>query len=138
MGDTAIFADSLKSLQEIIIRVADKNEKYGLMLNTDKTKLMKGAVTPAQLIINNKQVQKVNSYTYLGTTINEEWDHPLEVRYRIEKARVAFLKMSRLFKNHYLNLLMKVSVRVFPVLLYEAESRTLTECTIRKLEAFEM
>lgn len=52
-----------------------------------------------QLVINNKQIEKVTNYTYLGTTIFEQWDHSAETKCRIEKA-----KMGNIFKSRGLNL----------------------------------
>lgn len=48
--------------------------------------IQKGTIAPGQLTINNQQIKRVNTYTYLGTTINEEWDHSLEIKCRIEKS----------------------------------------------------
>jgi len=71
------------------------------------------------------------------TLINEQWDHSQEIRCRIEKARDAFIKISKLFKshNHKVKLL---RCYVFSILYYGMQSWTLTEATQKKLEAFEM
>lgn len=45
-------------------------------------------------------VDSVKKTTYLGSAIDDEWDHCMELKCRIEKARVAFMKMSTLLKNH--------------------------------------
>ena len=38
--DTVVFADNIEGLQELMTRVKDTSEKYGLTLNIDKTKFM--------------------------------------------------------------------------------------------------
>ena len=79
--------------------------------------------------------------TYLGSTIDENWDHSLEIRCRIEQAREAFFKFQKVLKNRDLNLQLRTRILrcyVFSVLLYGVESWTLTEASLRKLEAFEM
>jgi Reverse transcriptase (RNA-dependent DNA polymerase) len=142
--DTVVFADSLQSLQDMMNRVTKKSEEYGLRLNTAKTKYMvisKEVIPPGRLTVNNKQIERVNKYKYLGTTVGEQWDHSLEIKCRIEQARATFVKMSSLFRSHDLSVSTKMRVvrcYVFPVLLYGAEAWTLTEASSKKLEAFEM
>jgi hypothetical protein len=86
-------------------------------------------------------VERVGKYTYLGTIVNEQWDHSQEIKSRIEKARGAFNNMSRLFKSHNLDLNIKVRLLrcyVFSVLYYGVESWTITDAMERRLAAFEM
>jgi hypothetical protein len=143
-NDTVIFADSLNSLQQLINKVNEVSERFGLQVNITKTKFMiisKNKVRDAQLLINNTPVDRVKQYNYLGTTVNEQWDHSQEIKCRIEKARSAFNNMAKLFKSHNLNLEIKVRLLrcyIFSILYYGVESWTLTEAMEKKLEAFEM
>lgn len=142
--DTAVFADSLENLQELMTRITETSQRYGLPLNIKKTKYMiisKNTNHPGQLTVNGKVIEKVKTHTYLGATINSDWEHSLEIKCRIEKSRTAFIKMSKLFRTHDLSLSTKIRLLkcyVFPVLLYGVESWTLTEASCKKLEAFEM
>lgn len=126
-----VFANSLESLQELMTRIAEISEQYGLTLNANKTKYMvisKETIPSGQLTVNNHQIERVSKYNYLGSTVGDQWDHSLEIKCRIEKARAAFMKMANLFRSHDLNLSMKMRVArsyVFPVLLYGAETWTL-------------
>lgn len=120
------------------------SKKYGLEINTNKTKVMmisKERIERIQHKINEKEVEQVSTYTCLGTIVNEQWGHSQEIKSRIEKARAAFIQMSKLFKTHNLNLQLKLRLLrcyIFSILLYGVESWTLTEATTKKLEAFEM
>lgn len=143
--DTVVFADSLEGLQELMDRIVEAGSECGLSLNIKKTKFMviskDNNIQPGQLVIDNQQIEKVTNYTYLGTNINERWDHSVEIKCRIEKARATFVKMGNLFKSRDLNLNTKLRLLkcyVWSVLLYGVESWTLTEASTRKLEAFEM
>ena len=142
--DTIVFADSLQNLQALVTNIAEVSQRYGLDLNVKKTKYMvisKNRAPPGQLMVNQQQVEQVRSYTYLGSNINEQWDHSVEIRCRIEKARSTFAKMQTLFKTSDLDLGTKVRLLrcyVFSVLLYGVESWTLTEASTKKLQAFEM
>lgn len=142
--DTIIFADTLEGLQALISSVAETSQRYGLDFNIKKTKYMtisKNQIPVGQLLVNQKPVTYVSGYVYLGTNINDKWDHSVEIKQRIEKARTAFIKMNNVFRSH--NLPLKTKIRllrcyVFTVLLYGAEAWTLTEASMKKLEAFEM
>uniref|UniRef100_A0A8D8SXR8 Craniofacial development protein 2 n=1 Tax=Cacopsylla melanoneura TaxID=428564 RepID=A0A8D8SXR8_9HEMI len=142
--DTIIFADTAEGLQHLMDKVTNISRKYGLEVNISKTKSMiisKEKIEGVQLIINNKVVERVKTFTYLGTTLNEDWDHSQEIKCRIEKARSAFNNMSKLFKTHNLTVEMKMRLLrcyIFSIMLYGIESWTLTGATTSRLEAFEM
>lgn len=142
--DTVIFADNMNSLQQLINRINDVSNQYGLKININKTKFMvisKETGGRYNLIINNKPIERVTQFSYLGTMINEDWDHSQEIRIRIEKARAAFNQMAKVFKSHSLNIGIKIRLLrcyIFSILFYGMESWTLTEATERRLEAFEM
>jgi len=77
------------------------------------------------LIIKNQRIEQVQKFSYLGTTINEDLNHSLEIKYRIERARKAFRKMSKAFKYHDLSFGTKIRLLrcyVFSVLLYGVET----------------
>lgn len=96
---------------------------------------------PGDLLIEGRVIERVKQYTYLGTNINEDWDHLKEIWCCIKKARVAFTKMSKVFKTHNLPLETKMRLLrcyVFSVLFYGVEAWTLTEGSAKKREAFEM
>lgn len=53
------------------------------------------------LIIKNQRIEQVQKFSYLETIIKDDWDSPsLEIKCRIERAREAFRKMSKVFKRH--------------------------------------
>lgn len=142
--DTVLIADNFEGLKELIGKVWATSQSFGLDINTSKTKFMiisKKSHPICQMIVNNKAIERVESYTYLGTNVNEQWDHSREIRIRIEKARATFTGMSKIFRSHDLNLEVKTRLLrcyIFSVLLYGAEAWTLTEASSKKLEAFEM
>lgn len=143
--DTVVFANTPEGLQELLDRLVTASEKYGLDVNTDKTKIMvikkQQDQVPSSLYIKGNKVKQVKTYTYLGTVINQQWDHSQEIKCRIEKARKGFNDMSKLFKSHDVGLHTKIRMircYVFSVLYYGMEAWTLTEASTRKLEAFEM
>ncbi|KAL1446308.1 hypothetical protein WDU94_012325 [Cyamophila willieti] len=142
--DTIVFADSQEGLHRLVNKIAMISSKYGLDINSKKTKFMvitKVRNDNAQLTINNQQIERVQHTMYLGTVINENWEATQEIKTRIAKARSAFNKMSKVFKSHDLTIETKtrfLKCYIFSILLYGAESWTLNESLTKKLEAFEM
>lgn len=114
-------------------RIVDISESFGLSLNISKTKYMvisKKQNLREKLLISGQQIEKVQKYKYLGTLVNEDCKHGIEVKCRIEMAREAFVKMSKMLKCHDFSLGTKIRILkcyIFPILLYGAETWTLTD-----------
>lgn len=143
--DTVLLSDSIEGLQELLNKVNQTSEVYGLSLNVNKTKYMvisKNPIQPGNLLyINNKPIERKSKFTYLGCTLNENWDHSQEIKHRIEIARNTFIQMKPLLSCRDLNLTLKkriVRCYIYSTLLYGVEAWTLSEAMERKLQAFEM
>jgi len=68
--DTVVFVNILESFQEMMVRVVEVSQRYGLFLNFKKR------------VKNHKyQTERVQTYTYLGTMTSETWDHFLEINF---------------------------------------------------------
>jgi hypothetical protein len=63
-----------------------------------------------KLLIREQQIEKVQKYKYLGTWVNEEWDHGIEAKCRIEMVRRTFVKMSKILKCHDFSLGTKIKI----------------------------
>uniref|UniRef100_A0A8D8PQH9 Craniofacial development protein 2 n=1 Tax=Cacopsylla melanoneura TaxID=428564 RepID=A0A8D8PQH9_9HEMI len=101
--DTVIFSDNLSSLQTLMDNVTKHSRDYGLDINISKTKFMvisKKQNTTGNVTIDGTLLERVKDYTYLGTNLNEDWDHSKEIRIRIEKARAMFNRIQKVFKSH--------------------------------------
>ena len=142
--DTIIFADTMEGLQKLMTKISETSNRYGLDINTNKTKFIiisKKNIQGLNLFINGASIERVSQYPYLGTIINEAWDNSQEIKCRIGKARSVFNSMGSIFKNHDLTMDTKMRLLrcyVFSVLFYGAETWTLTKATSAKLEAFEL
>ena len=70
--DAVLIAGSMQEIQELVNRVVSKSDKAGLLLNVDKTKVMKieaNSPSDKSLVINGETVEEINHYNYLGATI---------------------------------------------------------------------
>ena len=93
------------------------------------------------LTLDRETIERVERYTYLGSMVNSNWDQSVEVRCRIEKARIVFNKMKTFFVSR--NLSSKLKIRmvrcyILPVPLYGVEALTMTKALMRRLESLEM
>ena len=134
----------MEGLQILLNQVATNSAEFGLNLNIKKTKWMvisKNQVGGGILQVQNQQIERVQSYKYLGCQVNENWDNMQEVRARIEQARASFVRMKSVLCCRSLSLSVRIRVLrcyVFSILYYGIEAWTLTEAMCKKLEAFEM
>lgn len=142
--DTVLLASSPEELQLLVDRVTNMCDEYGLKLNTKKTKLMtvsKHPINPTAITAYGVALEQVDNVTYLGSNINNNWDMSKEIKLRIEKARAVFHRMKKVLCSRNINLELKLRLTrcyIFSTLLYGAESWTLTETLLKKLQAFEM
>uniref|UniRef100_A0A2A4JBK9 Reverse transcriptase domain-containing protein n=1 Tax=Heliothis virescens TaxID=7102 RepID=A0A2A4JBK9_HELVI len=143
--DTILLASGFEDLQGLLRRVDNISANYGLSINLIKTKVMivgKSLSSPIpDLVVRNQTVQRVHSNKYLGCIVNDQNNHSVEIKCRIEQARSAFMKLSHMLCNRSLKISTRVRLArcyVFSVLLYGVEAWTLTENMCKRLEAFEM
>jgi len=92
--------------------------------------ISKNRVQPGSVYINNKPVERKAKFTYLGCTLNGDWDHSQEIKHRIEIARSTFMQMRPLLSGRNLNPALKkriVMCYIYSILLYGLEAWTLSD-----------
>ena len=71
--DTTLMAESEEELKMLLMKVKKKNEKVGLKLNIQKTKIMaSGPITVWQ--IDGETVETVSDFIFLGSKITADGD----------------------------------------------------------------
>jgi hypothetical protein len=144
--DTVLIADNMADLQDLLNRVNYFGKQAGLTINHKKTKMMIisrniNFHVNQNLHIDNIIIERVMSFKYLGSWLNESWNCDKEIRCRIEAARTSFQKFKNVLCNNQVNIksrLRFLKCYVWSILLYCSETWTLKITTTRKLEAFEM
>lgn len=143
--DQAMVADSLKGLQEMMNRLNETSEKYGMKINVGKTKVM--SITKndypcpdLKMTINGQKIDTVKNFCYLGSVITEDGRCHAEVQRRIAMGKLAFNNRGELMRRGLNKDLKKrlVKTLIWSVVLYASETWTLRKEDIRRLEAFEM
>jgi len=143
--DTVLLAEDENTLQEIVDVVKKESEKFGLLMNTKKTKTMvfsKKQETPQISIkIDDKIIEQVDSFQYLGSTVTQDGRCEREIKRRIALAKNKFSNMTWLLTCHDLSLKTKIRLAkcyVWSILLYGCETWTLTSTLEKKVRSFEM
>ena len=77
--DTILMAESKEEWKSLLMKVNEENEKAGLKLNIQKTKIMaSGPITSWQ--INGETVATVRDFTFLGSQITADGDCNHEIK----------------------------------------------------------
>ena len=76
--DTALMAESKEELKSLLMKVKEENEKAGLKLNIQKTKIMaSGFITSWQ--IDGETMETVTDFIFLGFKITVDGDCSHEI-----------------------------------------------------------
>lgn len=144
--DTILLGNSVEELQQILDKINNISKEHGLAINAKKTKFMivsrdNAPYDDARLRVDNKNLERVSKYKYLGSWLHQDWNPDREIRCRIEMARSAFYKYKNILTCRDLNIELRMRYAkcyVWSVLLYGMEAWTMKATTLNKLESFEM
>ena len=125
--DTTLMAESEEELKSLLMRVKEENEKVGLKLNIQKTKIMaSGPITSWQ--IDGEQIKTVTDFISLGSKITADGDCSHEIKRCLLLGRKAMTNLDSILKSKYFTLPTKVHLvkaMVFPIVMYGCESWTI-------------
>ena len=77
--DTTLMAESEEELKSLLMEVKVENEKVGLKLNIQKTKIMSsGSITSWQ--IDGETVETVSDFIFLGSKVRADCDWSHEIK----------------------------------------------------------
>jgi len=130
--DIHLMAESEEELKSLLMKVKEENEKVGLKLNIQKTKIMaSGSITSWE--IDGETVETVSDFIFLGSKITTDGDCSHEIKRRLLLRRKVMTNLDSIFKSRDITLPTKVRlVRavVFPVVTCGCESWTVkkAEC----------
>ncbi|VDP78708.1 unnamed protein product [Schistosoma curassoni] len=120
--------------------VAGVPVSLGLNIHKGKTKVLKyNTENSNSITLDGGTLEDVESFTYLGSTIDEQGGSDADVKERIGKARVACLQLKNIWNSKQLSSNIKVRIfntNVKTALLYGAETRRTTTITIKKVQIF--
>ena len=138
--DLALLSHNQQQMQDKTNKVAAKSAQVGLNIHKDKTKLMRINPTGTERVtLNGSPLEETQSFTYLGSIIDQQGGTAADVKARIGKARAAFIQLKKIWASKELSLTTKIRLfnsNVKSVLLYGAETWRMTKTTIDKVQTF--
>ena len=118
--------ESEEQLKSLLMKVKEENEKVGIKLNIQKTKIMApGPITSWE--IDGEIMETVSDFISWGSKITAEGDCSHEIKRRLLLGRKVMINLDTLFKSRDITLPTKVRLvkaMVFPVVMYGCESWT--------------
>ena len=124
--DTTFMAESEEKLKSLLMKVKEENEKVGLKLNIQKTKIMASSpITSWE--IDGEGVETVSDFIFWGSKMTADGDCSHEIKRRLLLGRKDMTNLDSIFKSRDITLPTKVHLvkaMVFPVVMYGCESWT--------------
>ena len=122
------------------MKVKEENEKVGLKLNIQKTKIMaSGPITSWE--IDGETMETVIDFMLLGSRITADGDCSHEIKRRLLLGRKAMTNPESILKSRDITLPSKVHLvedTVFPVVMYGCKSWTVKKAECQRIDAFEL
>ncbi|VDO87146.1 unnamed protein product [Schistosoma margrebowiei] len=138
--DLALLSHTHEQMQIKTASVAAISASVGLNIHKGKTKVLKFKTENSNPItLDGETLEDVESFTYLGSIIDEQGGSDADVKARIGKARAAFLQLKNIWNSKQLSTNTKVRIfntNVKTVLLYGPETWRTTTTTIKKVKVF--
>lgn len=139
--DTTLLAASETEMQLLLDRMELTSNDLGLQINRGKTKVMVVDRTNKLKLTGSLNLEVVNDFIYLGSSISNTGSCEQEIRRRIGMAKGAMGQLERIWKDRKITQntkVMLVKTLVFSIFLYGAETWTLKSNDRRRVDAFEM
>ena len=105
--DTTLMAESEEELKSLLMKVKEENEKVGLKLNIQKTKIMAyGPITSWE--IDGETLEIVPDFIFLGSKITADGDCSHEIKRCLLLGRKVMANLDSILKSKYITLSTKV------------------------------
>ena len=122
------------------MKVKEENEKVGLKLSIQKTKIMaSGPITSLQR--DGETVETMADFIFLGSKITADGDCNHEIKRYLLLGRKVMTNLDTTLKSRGITLSTKihlVKAMVFPVVMYGCESWTIKKAERQRIDAFEL
>jgi len=82
--------------------------KHSLLINVDKTKLMASDGIACHILIQNEQLEQVDTFPYLGSLITEDGECTTEFCTRLNKGQAIGASLQKIWKSHSIPISAKI------------------------------
>ena len=131
-------AENEEQLKSLLMKMKEENERVGLKLNIQKTKIMASCpMTSRQM--DGETMETVRDY-FLGSKITADGDYSHEIKRHLLLGRKVMTNLDSILKNSDITLPTKVHLvkaMIFPVVMYGCESWTIKKVEHRRIDTFE-
>ena len=138
--DSTLMAESKEELKSLLMKVKEENEKLGLKLNIQKTKIMaSGPITSWQ--IDGETMETVADFILGGSKITADGDCSHEIKRGLLLGKRVMTNLDSILKSRDTTLPTKihlVKAMVFPVVMYGCESWIIKKGEHQRVDAFEL
>ena len=138
--DTTFMAESEEELKDLLMKVKEESEKFGLKLNIQKTKIMASSpITSWQ--IDGETMETMIDFIFWGSKITVDGDCSHEIKRCLLPGRKAMTNLDSILKSRDITLPTRVRLvkaMVFPVVMYGCESWTIKKAEHQRIDAFEL
>ena len=124
--DLALLIHNLRQLQEKTSDLDKNSAQPGLNIHRHKNKILRlNTTTEHPVTLRGEPPEDVESFSYLGSTIDKLGGTDADIKIRIQKARTTFAAMRNIWSSR--NITTQTKLRLFnpkirPVLLYGSET----------------
>ena len=130
-------------LQDMIDKLIETGRYYGMEMKVEKRKVMRISrqPSPVTFTVDQKQLENVKCFKYLGSMLTEDGRCTCEFKSRIAMAKAAFSKKKKNLLTSKLDLNLRkklVKYYVWSIALHGGEISTLRATDKKHLESFEM
>ncbi|VDP75260.1 unnamed protein product [Schistosoma mattheei] len=138
--DVALLSHTQQRMQEKTTSVAAASAAVGLNIHKGKIKILRyNTACNNPITLDGEDLEDVETFTYLGSIIDEHSGSGAYAKARIGKTRAAYLQPRNIWDSKQLSTNTKVRIfntNVKTVLLYGVETWTTTKVIIQKIQVF--
>lgn len=138
--DICLIAMRYVDAQQKLWQLQREANAAGLKVNIGKTKDLRiKPKTQKPLEIEGEELERVNTFVYLGSTVTDGGGTLEDVKNRISKANAAFIQLGSIWKTKFISTRTKLNIfktNVKAVLLYGSETWLADEAIRHKLQTF--
>ena len=138
--DTTLMAESEEELKNLLMKVKEENEKTGLKLNIQKTKIMASDPTTSWQT-DVEKVETVSYLVFLGSKITADNECSHKIKRLLLLRRIAKTNQNSVLKSRGIALPTKVRLvkaMIVPVVTYGCESWTIKKGEHQRIDALEL
>ena len=127
-------------MQEKTSIVAATWARICLNIHKGKSKVLKvNATNATPIMLEDEAIEEVDSFIYLGSTVDKQGGTDADVKRRVGNARAAFQQLKNVWVSKHLSNNLKIrtfNTMVKPVLLYGAETWRNTAVNTKRIQSF--